>query len=283
MRFSLRAFQRLVPGDGDKSPFFAKAKAGAKAALCLHGFSGTPFEVRPLAEALAARGYTVSAPLLAGHGGTVAELAATRASDWLASAERALAALQAEVGGAPVAVAGFSLGGLLALRLAVEKPASVTALALMAAPLRLRPFEVAAVRFLARLPRVLRWGPLAAIPKTRGYDVVDAQMQRRNPGLEALPITGALSLVELGDRVRGELGAVRAPALVVHGAHDRTVPFADSLELAGALGSPVVDRLWLPRSGHLLAIDVDAPTLIEAVVRFFDRHFGDGATAEAAS
>jgi len=291
MRFSLRRLgRRFVPGDGDKSAFFVKATVHgtARAALCLHGFSGTPFEVRPLAEALAARGYTVSAPVLAGHAGTVAELAATRWTDWLASAEQALHALRAEVSGAPVAIAGFSLGGLLALRLARRQPEAVAALAVMAAPLRLRRYEVAALRLLARLPRLLRRGPLAAIPKTGGYDVVDEVMKRRNPGLEAMPVVGAVSLLELGALVRAELHDVRTPTLVVHGARDRTVPFADALELANGLGATDVERLWLPRSGHLLAIDVDSATLIEAVTRFFDRAFdrlaaGAAQAGEAAS
>jgi carboxylesterase len=279
-RLSLRA---LVPGDGDKSAFFARparpapgARGVARAALILHGFSGTPFEVRPIATHLAAHGYAVSAPLLAGHGETVAALATTGWRDWLASAERALAALRAEVDGAPVAIAGFSLGGLLALRLAELYPDAVAALAVMAAPLRLRAFDAAAVRLLGRLPRFLRRGPLAAIPKTRGYDVTDPDMQLRNPGLEAMPVAGAVSLLELGALVRGGLAGVTAPALVVHGELDRTVPLVDSLELVGALGSREIERLWLPRSGHLLAIDVEGRTVVEAIARFFARHVGVG-------
>src|SRR5688572_7729976 len=76
---------RIRSGDGDKSPFYARG-TGQRAALCLHGFTGTPFEVRPLAEALAAQGYTTLAPVLAGHGGTVDDLAGTTHADWLASA-----------------------------------------------------------------------------------------------------------------------------------------------------------------------------------------------------
>ena len=61
-----------VPGGGDKSPIFIPGKGPA--ALCLHGFTGTPYEVAPLARALAAAGFAVSAPLLAGHGDSPAAL-----------------------------------------------------------------------------------------------------------------------------------------------------------------------------------------------------------------
>jgi carboxylesterase len=275
MRLTLRP---PPPGDGDKAPFFARA-AGTRAVLCLHGFTGTPFEVRPLAEALAAQGFTVAAPLLAGHGHSVEALAATRWPDWLASAERALLELRDNVAGAPVAVAGFSLGGLLALRLARLHAEKIAALAVMAAPLRLSPFHASAVRAIARLPRFLRRGPLAVLPKTRGYDVTDPEMQRRNPGLSGMPLAGVESLMELGEVVRGDLAEVHAPTLVVHGALDHTVPLEDSLELAGRLGAEEIERLWLPASGHLVAIDVERRALAEAVGRFFLRHLGAGERA----
>jgi carboxylesterase len=259
---------RLRSGDGDKSPFYARG-TGKRAALCLHGFTGTPFEVRPLAEALAAQGFTTLAPVLAGHGGTVGDLARTTHVDWLASAEAALEALRSETGGAPVVLAGFSMGGLLALRLARLHPQTVAALAIMAAPLRLSPLHAAGVRAIARLPRMLHKGILRALPKSSGFDVVDQTMAALNPSLAALPLAGANSLLDLGQIVRADLPHITTPILVAHGAHDRTVPFEDSLELIGTIGSPVVERLWLERSGHLLAIDVERRTLIDAVSRFF--------------
>jgi carboxylesterase len=275
------------PGDGDKTPFFHKAagttgSGPGRAALCLHGFTGTPFEVRPIAEGLAAQGFTVSAPLLAGHGGTVADLASTRFTDWLFSAEQALLALRREVGDVPVAIAGFSLGGLLALRLAHRHPSWVGALAVLAAPLRLRPLEVAAIRAWLRLPRFLRAGRLGVLPKARGFDLFDDDMARRNPSLPGMPLAGVHSLIELGALVRQDLPEIMTPTLVMHGSLDRTVPLEDSLELAGTIGTQALERLWLPRSGHLLAIDVERRTVVDAVVRFFGKHLSP-TSAEAAS
>jgi carboxylesterase len=228
--------------------------------------------VRPLAESLGGRGFTVLAPALAGHCGTVADLACTSWPDWLASAEQALFRLSDELGGARVAVAGFSLGGLLALRLARLHPERVAALAVLAAPLRLHRYQALAVWALSRLPAALRRGPLAAMPKLRGFDLSDPEMGRLNPGLEALPIAGVASMLELGALVRRDLPDVKVPVLIAHGERDRTVPLQDSLELAGTIGSAVVERLFLPRSGHLVAIDVERTVLGEAVGRFFAAH-----------
>src|SRR3982751_654942 len=132
----LRLTRRFRAGSGDKSPL--SIAGDGRGVLCLHGITGTPFEVRPLAEALGRRGCTVVAPTLAGHGGTLRDLAASGwrgrvrsgggGVGWFRSAEEALDDLRARVGGGPVAICGFSMGGLLALRLARLHPESVSAL-----------------------------------------------------------------------------------------------------------------------------------------------------------
>src|SRR5215831_8398785 len=140
----LRLARRFRVGSGDKSPL--SIAGDGRGVLCLHGITGTPFEIRPLAEALGRRGCTVLVPMLAGHGGTLADLAASGWPDWLRSAERALDELQARVGGAPVAICGFSMGGLLALRLARLYPDRISALVVMSTPLRLRRYQVTGIR-----------------------------------------------------------------------------------------------------------------------------------------
>ena len=84
--------------------------------LLIHGFTGSPAEMRSLSGFLHGRGLTVAAPLLPGHGRTPADLNRRRWQDWLACAEIALAELQAQC--RAVFVAGLSLGALLTLTLA---------------------------------------------------------------------------------------------------------------------------------------------------------------------
>ena len=66
------------------------------------------------------------------------------------------------------------------------------------------------------------------------------------------------------DTVRADLPAIRTPTLVVHGRQDHTVPMEDSLELTGCLGGDVIERLWLERSFHIVCLDVEQATVIEA-------------------
>ncbi len=240
--------------------------------LCLHGFTGTPYEMAPLAHALAASGYTVSAPLLAGHGEVVGALAATTWHDWLASAQAAFDQLRAATGERAVAVAGLSMGGLLALRLARAHPAAVSALVLMSVPLRLPPWKRGVLRVFSHLPDVLRRQRLASLRKRGGSDITDERARAENPSAARMPLGGLADLIVLADLVRHDLPTITAPALVAHGERDRTVPQSASFELAGSLAAATVERLWLPRSGHVVTLDVERGQLCAAVTRFLSAH-----------
>ena len=264
--------ERFRPGTGDKSPL--SLAGDARGVLCLHGITGTPFEVRPLAEAFGRLGCSVEAPMLAGHGGTLADLARVGWPDWLRSAEEALDRLQARVGGSPIAICGFSMGGLLALRLARLFPERVSALVVMSAPLRLRRLQVMGIRAVTWLPIDFCARPLACVPKLNGSDIADPEMRYLNPGLRAFPLASLRALVDLMDVTRPDLPAIRTPTLVVHGRQDHTVPMEDSLELTGSLGSDVIERLWLDKSFHIVTLDVERAAVITAATRFVARYAG---------
>ena len=102
-------------GGVDASPFVLPGN-GAAAALCLHGLTGTPYEVRSLGEALSAAGIHAVGPALPGHNETPGKLARTTHVDWLEAARTQLRALRSQH--ARVFVVGLSMGGLLSLALA---------------------------------------------------------------------------------------------------------------------------------------------------------------------
>src|SRR5262250_3643679 len=110
--------------------------------------------MRPLGEALAAHGFSVRGVRLAGHGTSIDDLARTGWRDWFASVEHDLGLLRAQT--RRVAVAGMSLGALLALHLAATRPADVAALILCGTPLRLGDARVRWLPALARIPWLAR-------------------------------------------------------------------------------------------------------------------------------
>ncbi len=92
--------------------------SGSHGVLVLHGFTGNPQSMRPLAEAVAAAGFTVDLPLLPGHGTAVDDMIPTRWEDWSAAAEAAYQALAERC--TKVAVTGLSMGGTLSCWLAAR-------------------------------------------------------------------------------------------------------------------------------------------------------------------
>ena len=241
-----------------------------RSVLCLHGFTGTPFEVEALARSLKVRGYAVSAPMLPGHGGPIDALAAVGPTEWLDAADDELIRL-VDASGERVAVVGASMGALLALCLARRRPDAIAALVLMAAPLRWRPIERLGVEVLDRMAKLLGLSS-PTIPKTGGVDAVDPTIRETAPSLDGYPISALQHLIALTDVAAHVVPSVTAPTLVVHGRQDRTVPLEVSEQLASTLGSAVVERLWVDDSGHLVAADNDRAAVAEAVSRFLDRH-----------
>ncbi|HJZ85063.1 MAG TPA: alpha/beta fold hydrolase [Polyangia bacterium] len=249
----------MVAAASATSPF--ELRGDRRGVLLLHGFTGTPFEVRSLGEALHARlGVTVSGPLLAGHGGSARALAATGWRDWEASALSALVELRARCDG--VVVAGLSMGGLLALRLALVRQKDVAALALLSVPLWLPGWTGTAVRALDRM------GLRVTVPKLGGSDVRDRAARRSNPSGRGFPVRALAELLDLQEQVRRDLPAVQKPTLIVHAEHDHTAPPACARALASRLGGRHVRLLWLPRSYHLTPIDVERDQVAREVGDF---------------
>jgi len=242
----------------DPSPFDFPGD-GRAAALCLHGLTGTPYEVRPLGEALASRGIRALGPVLPGHNETPERLARVPHTAWLEAALSHLRALRSA--GEPVFLVGLSMGGLLALALAAGEP--VDGLVTIGTPLRLRhPFARLVPLFKYLIPM---W------PKPQGSDICDAAARERHPSYEVIPLRTLHELQRLQARVRPRLARVTAPILVAHGAHDQTACPEDAREIHARVSSAVRELLFFESSGHVVPVDFDGPRLGEAAAEFLLR------------
>ena len=235
---------------------------GPDAVLLLHGLTGSPFEVRLVADRLHAAGYRCRGPLMAGHGGEPRALAGIAWGRWVEGARRELAVLE---GARRTFVVGCSMGALVACALAAAAPDRVDGLALLAPALRLAGT--------ARLAALLaRHTPLrrALVPKLGGSDVRDRAMRRANPTMRAVPLSAVGELDLLARHVEGLLPAIAAPALVVAGAKDHTVTLGGARRMARRLGAGGGRLVVLPRSFHLVGIDVERERCAGEVLAFFD-------------
>ncbi len=99
-----------------------------RAALLIHGFPGTPAEMRPLARSLHQTGWTVRGLLLPGFGPDIETLPERHPSEWLTAVQDALVDLQRSHH--PVLLVGYSMGAALALQVATaQSPAGLILIA----------------------------------------------------------------------------------------------------------------------------------------------------------
>ncbi len=243
--------------------------------LLLHGFSGDPSELLPLAEAAAADDYSVLVPPLPGHGGAPHDLAEADWSDWLARAQAALWELRLRT--RQQIVVGFSMGGALALNLARHFP-DLSAVVTLATPLFLEP--AALLPLVSAAQHVLPWFyPLksadfsdpAVREKVRAFapeiDLDDEAVQRYLRRSVRLPVKALVALLHGLRHTSSLLPHIHIPALVLHGLRDSVAPPASATIIAHHLAGPTQLR-WLARSPHLLLQGPDAAQAITAVLSF---------------
>ncbi len=258
--------------------------AGDVGALLIHGYLATPEEMRGLAEHLAQNGLRVYAPLVAGHGTSLSELAQTSWRDWYASVESALTELQGEC--AKVFAIGMSLGGLQALHLAAhhQELAGVVALAPPAVMFFderrfWRKSSDLKLWLISRMPWLakLYLGELSdAVPKFLHADIRDEDARRKHIYYKFNPTSGVLELLKYAAHVRNELALVKQPLLLVHSPLDHTVPPKSSEFVLARVGSTdkTLDFETAANSWHVLVEDVDAEKVYNAVCEFMVSHAG---------
>lgn len=242
----------LMPG---AEPFHHEA--GQVGVLLCHGFTGTPQSLRPWAEHLAASGLTVSLPRLPGHGTTWQEMNRTRWEDWYAEVEKAFADLQGRC--ANVFVAGLSLGGCLALRLAEVHGDAVRGVVVVNPSIAL---DVP----LLRLAPVLKWF-LRSVPGVAN-DV-------KKPGATELaytrtPVKAAATLPRLWSLVQADLGKVTQPLLIFHSTDDHVVKPTSVAILRERLADATIEEL--SDSYHVATLDNDADRIFAGSLEFIRTH-----------
>jgi len=241
-----------------------RIRGGTRGCLLIHGFAGTPPEMRGLGEFLAARGYDVIGPLLAGHGLTPEAMARTRWWDWVRSAELAYETLRQDC--AEVFVCGQSLGGTLALHLAALHP-DLKGVIAMGAPTLPGFFRDWRITWIRGIKYLVRWH----VP-TGNNDLGDPGAVRLLHSYARRPTVCIESTMQLGRLVERELPQVTMPALVMQGRNDRTVPVANAPHIMARLGSSDKRLVWFERSGHALTVDLEHDAVFATVLDWMKAH-----------
>jgi esterase/lipase len=238
-----------------------RAKTGV---LLVHGYMAAPEEVRPLAEYLHQRGYTVFTPRLRGHGTSPEDLALRTWEDWLQSVERGYLVLANSC--KDVVLGGFSVGAGLALFAATNLLYKVRAVFAINCAMRLR-------RRSARLaPAVVLWNKLVdKLVKDDGRRHF-VPNEPENPHINYLrnPISGVKELMELMDELSRRIDRVNVPALLIQSSDDPVVNPEGSKRIYEGLGSQDKELIMFNSDRHgILRGDV-SERVFARVLEFLD-------------
>ena len=236
-------------------------RSGTYGVLVLHGFTGNPQSMRPIADGCVEAGYSVEMPLLAGHGTRVEDMIPTRFPDYISDARQAYTSLNDFC--EKVIVVGLSMGGTLTLSLALENP-DIRGIVLVN-PL----CEPPAPSFVEMMAATLESG----MDTFTGIGSDIAKEGCKELAYPETPLAPLLSLFDAVSELAPRLGGIECPVLLYSSRQDHVVPGSNGDLLESALGNRV-ERKWLERSFHVATLDYDKDVIVGGTVDFARRVFG---------
>ncbi|MDA8227008.1 MAG: alpha/beta fold hydrolase [Desulfitobacterium hafniense] len=234
--------------------FFPGGKTGC---LLIHGFTGSPSEIRLLGEHLNQAGYTVSGVLLAGHGTTPEDLAKTTWRDWYCSAEKALNQLRRQCD--EVFLVGFSMGGIMSLYMSLFLP--VTGVISLSAPVYLVNKKILLL-------------PIVKLFKQYHEKAVggnEVEIFRERFAYNRIPLSSLSSFIEFMKMVRQNLNQVQVPVLLMHSHGDRVASPRSANFIFNKLECIDKELVWLDKSGHHIALEEERGKVFAKVLEFLER------------
>ena len=245
----------------DPAPFLLPG--GRTGCVLIHGFTGAPVEMRPMAEYLAERGIAVAAPRLPGHGTRCQDMLGVTWEHWYSAVEASYLELSRTC--SSVFVGGFSLGALLALHLAAQLP--LPGLLVMSPALELGDRRAALVPILRFFLKYV-----AKDPDPAHTDLTDPEAYKRFWSYDVYPVEGAYQLWRLQRIVRSELSRVRCPTLVIYSTGDTAIGVHSGPGVYANVASTEKRQLILHNSGHGIVLDTECQSVFAEAHRWITDH-----------
>ena len=227
--------------------------------LLVHGFTGSPASMRPWAEYLNQRGYTVTVPLLPGHGTRPEDLNLVKWQEWPAKVENDLNALLQSC--EKVFICGLSMGGGTTLHIATKRSHDLLGIVLVNPMIH--------VKF---IPPQVAWA-ISRFQKMR--DSVGDDIKRpgiTEYGYDSLPAVGVYQLLKMLSYTRKRLHDVTAPLQLFHSVDDHTLPVSNTEIIMQGVGSRDKSRIELVNSYHVATLDYDQEIIFENSLIFVQTH-----------
>ena len=245
------------------APITLEGSNGA-AVLLVHGGGDTPQTMRHLAAAFHARGYSVVAPLLPGHGRSLTEFDAHDADAWYAEVRRQFENLERRHRW--IGVVGLSMGGALSARLAADTQ-RVKALVL-ASPYLSMPRLGDLVARTSPL-----WGAFVPVIRTSSdLSVLDPEARETSLGYGAFTHRSLRSLRLTAARGSAALPSISAPTLVMQSTTDNRISSGATRAAFERIGALDKRLEWIEGAGHVITVDYGWPRVVERAVDWMESH-----------
>lgn len=232
-------------------------KNGHIGIVLVHGFTGSPAAMRPWAEFLNARGYSVRVPLLPGHGTKPADLNEVDWSEWTGKVKAEIFELQKHC--SQIFVTGLSMGGGTTLKVAAELGDKLSGIILVNPMIHVRGVSPALA---FAISRVVKFG------KSVGNDIKRKGVTEYS--YDKLPYRGIYQLLTMLKLTRAALPSVRVPMQLFHSADDHTLPVLNTEIIMREIGSSTKSRIELLNSFHVATLDYDCELIFANSLTFIE-------------
>lgn len=249
---------------GAESFFLRRAEVSC---ILIHGFTGSPWEMREIGEYLADKNITVICPRLPGHGTTPEDMYNTRWQDWYGEVEKTYKEVKKI--SREVFCAGLSMGGLLTLHLATHQ--HLQGIIPMAAPVYLKEIKLLFIPILkTSIGKFIQ--KFYKYDREVGKDIKDKSMIDKIICYDKTPVPAAISLIDLMHHTKTELSKITAPCLIIHSKYDHTVPPGNATYIYQRISSKEKEILYLENSYHVITVDYDKEKVFEETYKFIRKH-----------
>lgn len=221
--------------------------------LMIHGYTGGPKEIEPLAEFLREQtDWRIEVPVLSGHGEKL-QLDEVTYDIWIKESEEALNELKKECD--KLFVIGFSMGGMIAAYLAAHH--DVDKLVLLS-PAR----KYISFKYLSQyVKEVIKDGFKGKLDENELYLHYKSK-------LAAVPFKANVEFMKLVNETKKYLENVKSPVFIAQGQKDGLVPYQTVYSLDKELGSEHKEVVIFEQSNHMICLGEDSEILNRMVLRF---------------
>ncbi|MCF6410268.1 alpha/beta hydrolase [Pseudalkalibacillus salsuginis] len=222
--------------------------------LCLHGFTGSPYEVEPLVTFLKANtDWLVVSPTFPGHDIGNGRMERVTYQEWIQTAEMELRALQRKCD--KIYVVGFSMGGIIAGYLAASN--KIDRLVLLSAAAH----YVSVSRLVQDIKSMVQ-------DLFKGNLKENGMFQRYLQKFKDTPLSMTFQFRSLIRSLRPYLKKITTPTLIIQGECDGVVPKKSAQYIYNTIRSKNKEIILLPKSKHIVCHDVEQEDVIRHVYRF---------------